>query len=683
LAEYVNQNGIPGIRVVPESAEAAPSGNYDAWLKITCASIIIIGLIIRTGTLFSYNSFYENTYYYLQALGQSVTGRLMHTGNHAGGFSIVQGPLVFYLFSLFLRIRSSFVDMMALSFFLNVATVYLFFIAFSKRTNVNTALAAAALAAACNGYILITGNVRPLMFLPFSIVLWVHALLKGFEGGKHAAAYFLFSFFMLSCALNSHASGFLLIPAALFIYFILKPRPKLVFVLIGIWLILSTYYLYIEDEFTAGFPILLSVLGAMGSQPAHPGSSFFPALTRLASDYFSTLGIVFGATSLITLVFGICIMARKYSPDRRLWVVWAGIQFWGLAGLLVKSDSERFFLVYLTGAIGTAGLALRALLSQKRIPRPAAVSLALLFLCFCSLASIRRNMEAIPPLRSMITKTAGSHDIRRRVPTIALSRQAYDLFEFEETTPKDYHRRFHTFAGEYRKPGLIQLDAFAYHYFVERTPSREEKMTHDILFFLEEGRQGELFEKIDNIPLTREKGTSYIFYESRIDPDSWTYCPGPLKGRNYELLKSDLDCTVFSRYFMGKDQQMFLDMYPELEKDPDYGPPPEWESGSTYSIFMSIDSGKPRAGNRLLVIQTIGCVGDTVLLNGRLYPVQGYMKTALTADTDAYACSAWVVLPADGGRVGFEWHYKYPDADLFLDVIDIDIPGKASVKKTG
>ncbi len=630
---------------------------------------IAYGAALRIEVFFEKRLTYEHITYYLLALGQSETGRLMTYGPQSGRFELPLGPLVLYIWSLFLHVWPSILCLLALSLAVSFASITMAFFYLKNRLGIVPGLFAAAFISASMPPILEIGEIQASMLLTVSALAWMFLFFKGLETRKGWV--YTASFIFLSIALHSNMEGFLLIPTAVCIYFYMGGRIKAGWFFAGIYIVLASYYLYIETEFTNGFTIFRNL-------PHTVGPFLGMGLKNVGTDandtahlftyYFRTLGVVPGAAMAAALAYSLFFLyrnagRRKASKEAAILLPWAMLQLWGFIGLLAANRYSRYYLLYLIGAAGTTTFVFKLVAgSRAKIVLLPASALLLFF------------MLGYPQIRHETLKPS-------RYAAVSAVKNMEKYIISQAPNACEVTSNFHTLINHNMLPGLINIAPVSTYLFLDTKPGCEVRSQKSSLFLFKDRFDSKLDAMIRERFPEIDKGEMVVSYDSRIDQKSWMYCPGGIDQRADGSWLNDPSCKKFNRAFRNSYENQIHTMYPELEKDSSDRSLPDFRIDETYSFYVRLQ-GAPSETPRLIIVQTIGCAGEYLLSSGQLRKAKGrdisYMSLE---DKVVYTCSTWHIVPSGEGWLGFDWHYQrnpaterdfYPN--LYIDVIDIDMP---------
>lgn len=630
--------------------------------------IILIGLIKRYDFFIGQQLSYEHTTYYSFALGESVTGRWMKYGIPSGGIHLPLGPLVLYFWSLLLLIWESPLCLMILSLILNLLAIIFFYYWFRNRFGIMIGLYASAFISSAMPHISLAGETLPIMMLCMSVLLWLLYYVKGIESEN--GMFFAFSFVFLALALSCNAQGFLLIPVSIFIYKRMGARINYIWFMIGLYIVILSYYFYIDEEIATGFrtiqtfPVALRQFWLKGDSSVSYASRF----SEFASNYFRIIGVFPGIVMFAVLLISLSVVIRvgtKTIPDKRnnFVIPWAFLHLFGFGGLFFANKESRFFLLYLIGSCGTTSW-MFYLISTSRAK----------YLTLPTVVLLLSTMVLHPYADNRSNSSS-------RYTTLKLMDSMNEIFSKYHPNAYDVNNNFHTLIEDNIRPGLISLKGISTYLLLDSPEVGDSSMEMHALFFLTDDFDSELGNILKKRFPEIERRKSYVFFESQIDNKSWIYCPGRIADWPYGSWTTNDACNKFNRDFRNSFEEDIYLLYPELEKDISRREPPPWEPQGVYSLYVYFRGGAAKK-NKLVIIQSIGCVGDRILYAEKFYNLNGQQTSTTSNEGKEYTCTVWLELPPEGGWLGFDWFYdpnvidleKY-FPDLFIDVIDIDMVG--------
>jgi len=525
-------------------------------------------------------------------------------------------------------------------------------------------LFSAAFIASVVPHICLAGDIFPSIVLGISAFGWLLLFSEGIKTGKGLT--FLLSFVFLAFALNSNLEGFLLLPAGLCIYVYMRGRMNPLLLMLGLYIVLLSYYFYIDSEFSSGFPVLRTfphllsqfVNGKTG------GSLSSGAAKSFLTNYFRMLGIFPGISMLLSLLSGLYIMAKRDGGKTRSTAAmqicpWAMLQLWGIAGLFFSNEYSRYYIVYIVGACGTISWFINNLLKSKVKNIAFIISIALLV------------FMVKQPYQEKLSNPDS------RYTTLLLNESMKDIFSDKSLNAHDFYTNFHTIIEDNLRPGLIQLNPIATYLLIDTAPSDENTLKTNILFFLKDSYKSPLDKVLQKQFPEIKRGKTYVYYKSDVESGTWHYCPGNLKAVPVEERLKDKTCKAFNRAFRAAFENPSYKLFPEIEKDISDREPPHWRPGKKQSIYVHLGKSK-NVDRRLLMVQTVGCINETIIFGNKKYRAMGHDIAKMSYDNIGYTCTTWFVIPGGDGWAGFEWKYDTSVIDkrnpeLFVDVIDIKL----------
>jgi hypothetical protein len=642
-----------------------------AYIRLTAVFFIlaiVIGIIKRYIFFTGQQLSYEHNMCYLLALGQSITGRLMAYGVPSGGISFPLGPLVFYFWSLLLHFWASPMCIMVLSFVLNLLCIALIFQYFNKRYSVITGLFGSSFLCAAMPHICLSGEILPVMMLPVSVIAWLMCFQHGII--HRNGPVFMSSFIFFAFAFHCNAEGYILLPVAVCIYiFMGGQKVRAIWLLIGVYLLLASYYFYINAEFENGFQAVRSFLEGLPSF-FQSGTTEKTETIRIAErflNFYRILGVIPGAAMIAALGSGFYIFVKNAKADNmkdefNLNFPWLMLQFWGLAGLFFANKYTRFYLVFVIGSCGVSAWLFQKLFDSRyrKISLPAAAILLILM-----------TTQPYEETRS----SPGSH-----YTTIRLLKSMNHIFKTFEPNAHDFNNNFHTIVEDNVPPGITQLWGISTFLLSDSAPATSSSMDKHVLFFLKDNSTSSLDRLLSEVFHEVNQDPAFVFYDSDIDNGSWIYCPGRMRDRPSRAWLSDPSCRRFNRAFRSRYETEVYRKYPELEKDRADRNPPPWKPGVEYSIYFRLKSNS-NVRMRYFIIQTTGCIRDGLLFENEVYKPQGQDIAKVSDEGLEYTCTTWFAIPSRSGWLGFQWLYDPKVIDsrasipaLYIDVIDIAHP---------